>query len=130
MKRQNYFKIYRVFKNDTAVTEVSTNNFAPVVSRRFKIGLPVLPAIDVYCTFPCSEYSLLPDDEMFYGYLDKATAMEKAKSGALMHINLMIKEIDLRIKKLVQYRHEHHDDLNINLLDANIRRVKKEMNIK
>jgi hypothetical protein len=47
-----------------------------------------------------------------------------------MHINLMIKEIDLRIEKLVQYRHEHHDDLNINFLDANIRRVKKEMNIK
>ncbi len=130
MKRQNYTKIYRVFKNDTAVTEVSANNFVPVAPRSFKKGLTVLPAVDVCCSIPWVEYSLLPDHEMFYGYLDKATAMERAKSGALRYVNLMIKEIDLRIKELVQYRNEHHDDLNSDLLDANIRRVKKEMNIK
>jgi hypothetical protein len=67
---------------------------------------------------------------MFYGYLDKAVAMEKAKAGALAYINQMVKEVEKGIKKLEQYRDDHYHDLNINLLDANINRIKKQMNIK
>jgi len=75
---------------------------------------------------PGLQYSLPPDDDMFYGYTDKVTAMEKAKSGALKYINHMIKEVEQGIKKLVQYRNDHYKDLNANLLDANIRKLKKK----
>ena len=44
---------------------------------------------------------------MFYGYMDKVTAMEKAKAGALSYINKMITEVEQGIKKLVQYRNDH-----------------------
>jgi hypothetical protein len=64
---------------------------------------------------------------MYYGYIDRATAMEKAKSGALSYINQMIGELDRGIQKLVKYRNDHYDDLNINLLDSNIQRLKREI---
>jgi len=56
--------------------------------------------------------------------------MVKAKAGALNHMNHIIKEIEAGIRKLVQYRNDHYEDLNVNLLDANIQRIKKEMNMK
>lgn len=56
--------------------------------------------------------------------------MEKAKAGALSYINKMITEVEQGIKKLVQYRNDHYEDLNSNLLDVNIRRLEKEMFIK
>jgi hypothetical protein len=130
MKNNHFIKYYRVYKNDTAVTEVSANDFKPVLRRRFKRGLPVIGLMDVLCQMPGFQYSLPPDDDMFYGYTDKVTAMEKAKSGALKYINHMIKEVEQGIKKLVQYRNDHYEDLNVNLLDANIRKLKKEMFIK
>lgn len=130
MKKNNFIKYYRVYKNDTSVTEVSVNDFKPVLPKRFKRGIPVAGPGDALYPTPCFECSLPPDDRMFYGYLNKATAMERAKAGALAYINQMIKEVELGIKKLVQYRNDHYEDLNINLLDANIRRLKKEMYIK
>ncbi|MDV6217845.1 hypothetical protein R1T15_25250 [Mucilaginibacter sp. L3T2-6] len=130
MKKNNFIKYYRVYKNDTSVTEVSVNDFKPVLPGRFKRGIPIAGPGDAHCPLPCFEYSLPPDGSMFFGYPDKVTAMEKAKAGALAYINEMIKEVELGIKKLVQYRNDHYEDLNINLLDANIRRLKKEMYIK
>jgi hypothetical protein len=67
---------------------------------------------------------------MFYGYLNKAIAMEKAKAGALVYINQMVKEVERGIQKLEQYRNDHYDDLNVNLLDANINKIKRQMNMK
>ncbi len=130
MKNNHFFKYYCVYKNDTTVTEVSVNDFKPVLHRLFKRGLPVTGFMDGLGQMPSFQYSLPPDDDMFYGYTDKVTAMEKAKYGALNYINNMIKEVEQGIKKLVQYRNDHYEDLNVNLLDANIRKLKKEMFIK
>lgn len=56
--------------------------------------------------------------------------MEKAKAGALLHINKMIAEITLGIEKLKSYRNDRYQDLNVNLLDGNIRKLEQQMNIK
>ena len=56
--------------------------------------------------------------------------MEKAKAGALVYINQMVKEVERGIQKLEQYRNDHYDDLNVNLLDANINKIKRQMNMK
>ncbi|WP_295772828.1 hypothetical protein [uncultured Mucilaginibacter sp.] len=130
MLRNSFFKYYRVFKNDTIVTEVSANNFMRVPPVQFKRGLPIGEPIDVLISIPYFKYSLPTDENMFYGYLTKAKAMEKAKSGALIYINAMIADVEQSIAKLKAYRVSHYEDLNINLLDANIRRLEKLMNIK
>ena len=129
MKSHHFIKYYRVYKNETAVTEVSANDFKPVLQRRFGTGpVGVTDPEDVLCSIPL--YSLPPDENMFYGYLDKAIAMERAKAGALVYINQMVKEVERGIQKLEQYRDDHYDDLNINLLDDNINRIKRQMNMK
>lgn len=130
MKNNHFIKYYRVYKNDTVVTEVFVNDFKPVLARRFKRGILINDAKEEREVIPCLEYSLLSGEGMFYGYLDKATAMEKAKAGALAHINQMTKDAELAINKLTQYRADHYDDLNVNLLDANIQRIKRQINIK
>lgn len=130
MKRRPLFKYYRVFKNQTAVTVISTNDFKPVEPVQFSAGLPVNMRTDgktstLYFRF------MLPDDEhMFYGYNSRVKAMEMAKSGALSHINNMIAEVVEGIKKLKDYRSQHYQDLNITLIDANIRKLEREMYIK
>jgi hypothetical protein len=68
--------------------------------------------VDGLGQIPGFQYSLPLDDSMFYGYTDKVTAMEKAKYGALKYINHMIREVEQGIKKLVQYRNDHYEDLN------------------
>jgi len=129
MRHQYFIKYYRVYKNDTAVTEVSANDFKPVLQRRLGTKpADVTGPRDVLCSIPL--YSLPPDENMFYGYLDKAIAMEKAKAGALVYINQMVKEVERGIQKLEQYRNDHYDDLNVNLLDANINKIKRQMNMK
>ena len=130
MKRNNYTKYFRVFKNDTVVTEISANNFESVVIRRFKRGLPVNTPVDSVNAITCFEYSLPADDTMFYGYLTQGHAMRKAKDSALNYINLLSKEAGPGQQKLKQYREDHYNDLNVTLLDANIRRVENEINIK
>lgn len=130
MKRNNYIKYYRVFKNQTAVTEISTNDFKPSHFIRFKRGLPLAFSEKDMAVFLAFCYSLPADQEMYYGYTSKTRAMEKAKEGALTYINRMIDEVVQGIKKLKDYRSEHHPDLNITLLDANIRKLEREMHIK
>lgn len=131
MKHKYFLKYYRVFKNETAVTTVSTNDFRPVTKSTFKDGkLLEYPFADGKLTAKHFKYSLPADELMFYGYTCKVQAMEKAKAGALLHITKMIDEITLRIKKLKDYRMNHHDDLNIILLDANIRKLEQQMHIK
>ena len=123
--KNNYLKYYRVFKNDTAVTEISANNFIPVIAHGFKRGLPIgEPVNAVHATV--FAWSLPTDDKMFYGYLTRAHAMQKAKDGAVNYINQLIKEDAPGLQKLEQYREDHYQDLNVTLLDANIRRVENE----
>jgi len=130
MLRNSFIKYYRVFKNDTAVTEISANDFKPVTKVQFKGGMPVGFPVDVLISIPYFQYSLPADGAMYYGYLNKITAMEKAKAGALVYINTMIADIEKGIEKLKAYRVSHYEDLNTNLLDARIRRVEQQMNIK
>jgi len=73
MSRNNYAGYYRVSKNDTVITEISANDFMPVLSKRFRKGLPVMPAVP----FPALNIPWYPTGRCFYGYLDKATAMER-----------------------------------------------------
>jgi hypothetical protein len=128
MRNNSFIKFYRVFKNETTVTEISTNNFKPASAILFKKGLPLsLPEEEHFTTF---YYSLPPDEAMFYGYTSKVKAMEHAKAGALLHINSMIANVVEGIKKLKDYRSEHHEDLNMILLESNIRKLEKEMYIK
>jgi len=97
----------------------------PVVSRHFKRGLPVYAPVDAL--HPAAfAWSLLPDDKMFYGYSTRARAMQKAKDGAMSYINQLTKEDDPGELKLKQYREDHYQDLNVTLLDANIRRIENE----
>ncbi len=130
MKNLPYMCFYQVFKYDTAVTEIKSNDFKPGTRIKFKRGLPVERPADGGSGARQFYYSLPPDELMFYGYIDKALAMEKAKAGALAYIGKMISEVEQGIKKLTQYREDHYEDLNINLLDAQIRKFRNSMNMK
>lgn len=110
---KSIFKYYRVYQNQTAITEVSVNNFTQL--KPFEFG---------------RIYALPRESELFREYTDRATAMEQAKAGALVHIQSMILNVERGITKLIAYRNEHHDDLNINLLESNIRKFKLQMYIK
>jgi len=130
MLRDSFVKYYRVFKNDTTVTEISANDFKPVARVQFKRVMPIGFPVDVLISIPYFQYSLPANGAMYYGYLSKVKAMEKAKAGALLYINTMIADVEQGIEKLKAYRMHHYTDLNTNLLDASIRRVEKQMNIK
>lgn len=130
MKNNRFIKYYRVYKNETEVTEISVNDFKRVTLGGFKRGLPTGGhPVNPYAIHQF-HYSLPPDEAMFYGYLDRAHAMEKAKTGALVYIGVMIQEVEKSIQKLVQYRTDHYEDLNINLLDEHIRKFRKVMHMK
>lgn len=121
---------YRVYKHDTAVTEIRSNDFKPCTRVKFKRGLPIEQTADGTAGTHQFYYALPPDELMFYGYLDKAQAMEKAKAGALVYIRQMITDVEQGIKRLIQYRRDHYEDLNINLLDAQISKFRNSMNMK
>lgn len=122
MEKPRFNKFYRVFTNDTQVTEISFNDFIPVRTKpkgEPSIGQPL---------FPTDTYRLLPEKEMFYGYELKTYAMEMAKAGALKYIASLIVEGPGSIEKLKQYRFDHFEDLNVTLTDANIQRLKSTLN--
>lgn len=127
MKNTSYDKFYRVFKNDTHVTQVSNNDFLPCKPRSFKNGFMIGPGINAVFSIPSHFYFLPKEELMYYGYCDKIKAMEKAKSGALKHIGVLISEAEKSIARLKQYRNDHYTDLNSTLLDSNIRRLEKEL---
>ncbi|PST82761.1 hypothetical protein C7T94_08925 [Pedobacter yulinensis] len=111
---------YQVFLNDTTVTRVSANDFKP------QAALPLMARH----TPTRSAYSLPAAEAMFYGYASRVNAMEKAKSGAIKHIGSLIDRAEKSIQAIKAYRMAHHTDLNVTLLDANIRKLEKELNIK
>ncbi len=130
MKNIPYTCFYQVYKHNTAITEIRSNDFRPGSGAKFKRGLPVEQQADETAGLHQFYYALPPDELMYYGYLDKAQAMEKAKAGALVYIGQMISEVEQGIKKLTQYREDHYEDLNVNLLDAQIRKFRNSMNMK
>ena len=119
MEKHNFTKYYRVYKNDTAVTEVSTNDFISLTTRHFKAIGVTNPPVDVLCSIP-PLYSLPTDDTMYYGYSNKIKALEMAKAGAIRYINAMLKAGVSRNTELMQYRSDHYTDLNVTLREANI----------
>jgi len=127
MQSSSYNKFYRVYKNDTRVTKVSNNDFLPCKPRSFKNGFLVGPGVKAIFSIPSHFYSLPDEDCMYYGYHDEIRAMEKAKSGALKHIAVLISGAERSICRLKQYRNDHYTDLNATLLDSNIRRLEKEL---
>ncbi len=102
MKQQNYTGYFRVYQNDTAITKVSTNDF-----RQTKLTHG-------------AHYALPAGEGFYYGYKTLAKAMQMAKTGALAHINLLLGMGKAGEAELLQYRMDHYDDLNNNLIDANI----------
>lgn len=122
MEKHNFTKYYRVYKNDTKVTEVSTNDFVPLTAKLFKAGYTYGPPVDVLCAIP-SYYCLPADDAMYYGYSTEIKAMEMAKAAAIRHINVMLKAGLSRNTELMQYRSDHYIDLNVTLREANIHRL-------
>ncbi len=123
--KNSYYKYYKVFKNDTAVKEVFTNDF--------RIFQPTLQKIKAAIGFSLSIYPafLLPDDNlMFYGFLSQVKAMEFAKAGALRYISKLIEDGEKSYDLLLKYRETHYDDLNINLTDRNIKMIEKSKRVR
>jgi hypothetical protein len=109
--RHNYCKYYRVDKNDTFVKEVSANDFKP--ARPTSTGT-------------CEGITLQHDAGTYSMYTDLMQAMEKAKAGAQAYIEQLIAEGEEGQSKLLQYRMDHYEDLNINLVEANIQKEEEE----
>ena len=113
LERHNYDCYYRVDRNDTTVTWVSTNDFKP--------GRPLLAG------YGDTVYTLRLDYELCYQCISLINAMEKAKAWALVHIEQLIKKGETGLPELLQYRKDHYEDLHINLVDANIQLVEQEI---
>jgi hypothetical protein len=103
---RRYYKYYRVDKNDTGVTEIPVNDFKPIRAK------------------PCGALTLDPDSLLFS---DIGQAMEKAKDGAQAYIAQLIERGAEGLPELLRYRMDHYEDLNINLVDANIQKEESEM---
>lgn len=120
--RKPWYRFYIVYKNETSVTEVLTNDFKPCQETRQKAKAACA------CHALLSPAFALPDDShMFYGFLSRVKAMENAKSGALKYIAKLIAEGEKSHELLLKYREDHYDDLNIHLTDRNIRRIEWEL---
>jgi hypothetical protein len=120
MKQPNYIRYFRVFKQHTKVTEISTNDFLRpklrAVGKNWLIGETEI----ILCAIADAGYRLPADNILFYGYTTKVKAMEMAKAGALKYINSLIAEGAPAKARLHQYRRDHYEDLNITLVEANI----------
>ncbi len=116
--RKPYFKFYRVFKNETLITEVVTDVFKPFQ--------PTHREIKIACILHSRQHPafFLPgDDAMFYGFTNLVKAMEHAKAGALKYISKLIDDGGEGYPLLLKYREDHYEDLNINLTDRNIKTI-------
>jgi len=98
MMQENFTRYFRVFQNDTKITEISTNNFLKANSR------------------PVSALRVLPPEQLYHDYKTRELAVEAAKAGARAYINKLIALGDSGKELLLQYRSDHYEDLNINLV--------------
>lgn len=98
----------RVYQNETSVTEVSGN-------------ASELSPSDTSITVDSS----LPDNNNWKDYSLRSEAMEMAKAGALAYIDELIGQGESGLGTLLQYRMDHYEDLNINLIYSNIENVKR-----
>jgi hypothetical protein len=126
MKQPNYIRYFRVFQNDTAITEISTNDFLPLKLKPNKKNWLIGETGKILCPIADVKYRLPAGGALFYGYNSREKAMEMAKAGALKHINLLIDEGKPGEKALYQYRFDHYEDLTVNLVEANIRKIQEE----
>jgi len=125
MSKNNYSRYFRVFENDTAVTEVSTNDFRTLKFNPVKKDWLFAGTTNVLSVIADTKYRLPLNEPLFYGYSSRGKAMEMAKAGALRYINLLIDEGENGEEKLLQYRRDHYEDLHINLVYDNIENVKR-----
>lgn len=105
--QRRYYKYYRVNKNDTTITAFSVNDFLPIRPRA--ACLPVLQT----------------GLDLFFLSADIGQAMEKAKVWALADIKALIARGEEGRPELLQYRIDHYEDLNINLIDTHIQKGRK-----
>lgn len=112
MKNFKFSEYFRVFLHQTSVSEVPANDFKPTAffSENLTPG-----------------YSLPADKDMFFDYPGRVQAMEQAKKGALSHINSLISKASDGSNELFQYRYNHYNDLNFNLIESNIRKVESDL---
>jgi hypothetical protein len=116
MVKNNYTRYFRVFKNDTVVTEISTNDFRRIKLRPVKENWLIGDTTEVLGTIADVSYALPVNSPLFYGYATRSKAMEMAKAGALNYINKLIEEGAVGEETLLQYRRNHYEDLHINLV--------------
>ena len=127
MKQQNYIRYFRVFKNDTRTTEISTNDFSPLKLRPSGKNWLIGSTGEILGAIADIPYALPQLGVLFYGYKTHAEAMEGAKAGALSYINSLIAMGEAGEELLLQYRMDHYEDLNINLVEANIYEVEHHL---
>lgn len=121
MEKRSFNKYYRVFTDHTVVTEVSFNDFKPPIVRKTLKEISALHSGNKALAVVWDTYSLLPEKDRYYGYLSKSRALKMAKVAALKVINKLIAEGPASDFKVYQYRFDHYDDLNFNLIESAIR---------
>ena len=126
MKQRNYSRYFRVFMNDTLVSEVRTNDFHPPNLKPFKGNWLIGETGKILSAITSIKYYLPTDGTLYYGYSSQAKAMEMAKAGALKHINVLIDEGKSGEGHLYQYRFNHYEDLTVNLVEGNIQEVEDD----
>ncbi|MCL4642044.1 MAG: hypothetical protein M5Z89_23775 [Olivibacter sp.] len=124
---KSYYRYYRVSINNTEITEMSSNDFTRINMKPFNTIWKDNHPVKVYYSLTNQAYSLTGVRSIQQDFVDKITAMEHAKSGALHYISSLIAQADAVIAVLKQYRIDHYDDLNKNLLEDNIRRLERLM---
>lgn len=112
MKNFNCSTYFRVYLHQTSISEVPANDFKRTAS---------------YVKDSGAVYSLPIESKMFSDYTGIVEAMERAKVGAISQIDKLIGKGEGGTEELYQYRNDHYNDLNFNLIDANIRKVESEL---
>lgn len=107
-------KYFRVYLHQTSISEVPANDFKRTADYLKNSG---------------SVYSLPVESKIFSDYTSIIEAMERAKIGAISHIDRLIGKGEGGTEELYQYRNDHYNDLNFNLIDANIRKVESELKL-
>lgn len=111
--KQHYYQYYEVKHHETAITAFSVNDFRP----RKNAPATALPVV----------FTLLPGWNKADVFTDIGQAMEKAKATTLAAINNLLKGGETTLPQLLQYRMDHYEDLNVNLVDANVQKMENEM---